>query len=45
MNNFEIKVDDGELLNIDGASNLHPLSHFKIPVGTTAQDLLLHLQE
>ena len=35
--NFEIKVDDGELLNIDGTLGLNPLSHFKLPVGTTAQ--------
>ena len=35
--NFEIKVDDGELLNVNGGLGLNPLSHFKLPVGTTAQ--------
>ena len=37
MNNFEINFDDGESMVVEGACNLHPLSHFKIPVGTTAQ--------
>ena len=43
--NFEIKVDDGELLNIDGTLGLNPLSHFKLPVGLQHKDLLPHLQE
>ena len=37
MNNFEINFDDGESMIVNGACNLHPLSHFKLPVGTTAQ--------
>ena len=37
MNNFEINFDDGESMVVEGACNLHPLSHFKLPVGTTAQ--------
>ena len=37
MNNFEINIDDGELLNVNGTLGLNPLSHFKLPVGTTAQ--------
>ena len=37
MNNFEINFDDGESMIVNGSCNLHPLSHFKLPVGTTAQ--------
>ena len=37
MNNFEINFDDGESMIVNGACNLHPLSHFKLPAGTTAQ--------
>ena len=37
MNNFEINFDDGESMVVEGACNLHPLSHFKLPAGTTAQ--------
>ena len=37
MNNFEINFDDGESMIVEGACNLHPLSHFKLPAGTTAQ--------
>ena len=33
---FEIKFDDGESLLVAGTCNLHPLSHFKLPTGTTA---------
>ena len=35
--NFDIKFDDGESLLVAGTCNLHPLSHFKLPTGTTAQ--------
>ena len=37
MNNFEINFDDGESMIVNGSCNLHPLSHFKLPAGTTAQ--------
>ena len=37
MNNFEINFDDGESMVVEGACSLHPLSHFKLPAGTTAQ--------
>ena len=37
MNNFEINFDDGESMLVNGSCNLHPLSHFKLPAGTTAQ--------
>ena len=37
MNNFEINFDDGESMIVNGSCNLHPLSHFKLPGGTTAQ--------
>ena len=37
MNNFEINFDDGESMILNGSCNLHPLSHFKLPAGTTAQ--------
>ena len=37
MNNFEINFDDGESMIVNGSCNLHPLSHFKLPAGNTAQ--------